>query len=383
MLKQAGRTLTVGGRNADFQGFTSAAIQAAVEELRRAGDGGTIRLDEGVYRMIGPVRLYDGITLQGSGSATVLRKSPGVQTKLTADADYGELQAEVEDASGFEVGMGIQVYDESQHWGWDESNAVITRIEGNLLYFDRHLERDYQADDGGMLTNACSVIEVLEGRQVRILDLTVDGAGDRNYPIGGCRGGGIYLYKSGDCRLENVTVDNFNGDGISWQITEHIAVRSCTVTRSAGSGLHPGAGSTRSIITDCTLEHNGLAGLFICWRVRFGEFSRNRICANGSYGICIGHKDSYNLFEDNVISGNGDSGVYYRLEKPGNGANGNRWHRNVIEDNGGAESGGYGIFARGVAEDNVFIGNRIGEDPEGRQRIAVQLADTVSGFTFE
>lgn len=383
MLAQAERTLTVGGPEADFEGFTSAAIQAAVNELRRFGEGGTVQLNEGVYRMIGPVRLYDLITLQGRGEATVLRKSEGVRTKLTLDADYGELQADVKDASGFEVGMGIQVYDESQHWGWDESNAVITRIEGNRLYFDRHLERDYHADDNGTLTNACSVIEVLEGRNVRIYDLKVDGAGELNEPIGGCRGGGIYLYKSGECRIENVIVDDFNGDGISWQVTEHISVRHATVTRSAGSGLHPGAGSSRSVVTDCTLERNGLAGLFICWRVRFGEFSRNRICDNGSYGISIGHKDSFNLFQDNDISGNGEIGVIYRGEKPGNGANGNRWLRNVIANNGETEKAGYGIYAVGVAEDNVFIGNRIEESADGRQRTAVKLGDTVRGFTFE
>ncbi|MBO7742712.1 right-handed parallel beta-helix repeat-containing protein [Paenibacillus sp. MWE-103] len=411
MLSGTGRTITVGGPGAEVQGFSSAAVQAAVEELRRGGEGGTILLDEGEYRATGPIRLYGGMTLQGRGPNTVLKKSGGVKTRFVTDADYGELQAEVEDPSGFEPGTGLQLFDDKQKWGWDESTAVVTRVEGRMLYFDRHLERDYIADHGGTVTNACSVIEVRDARHVRILDLTVDGSGERNEPIGGCRAGGIYLYKAGDCRIENVAVRNFNGDGISWQITEHVEVRRCAVTDCAGSGLHPGAGTARTVVADCRLEGNGLAGLFICWRVRYGEFVRNRMNGNGSCGISIGHKDSYNLFADNEIRGNGECGVDFREEKPGNGANGNRWLRNAIADNGGEDGEGCGIVVRGAAADNVFIGNAIdgaadakpaaataaaggatearmtGEQaaaaPQGRQRTAVRLGEGAARFTFE
>ncbi|MEK0313232.1 right-handed parallel beta-helix repeat-containing protein [Cohnella sp. 56] len=379
---ETGSTITVGGPGCDIEGFTSNAVQTAVERLRRGGEGGTVRLDRGVFRIAGPIRLYDGITLQGAGADTILRKTGGVKTRFTVDADYGELQAEVEDAAMFEPGMGLQLFDESQRWGWDESTATITRIEGNVLHFDRHLERDYRSDDGGTVTNACSIIEACGVRHARIRDLVVDGAGADNYPIGGCRGAGIYLYKAGACRIENVQVRDFNGDGISWQITEDIAVRACTVTGCAGSGLHPGAGSVRSIVTDCTLEGNALAGLFICWRVQHGEFSHNRICRNGSFGISIGHKDSYNRFDDNVISDNGASGVHFREEKQGNGSVGNRWSRNVIAGNGSEEKAGFGVYVNGASADNAFVGNVIEGDDTGRQRTAVWLDASASGFTF-
>ncbi len=382
MLCRKGRTITVGGPACDIEGFTSTAVQAAVDRLRRSGDGGTIRLDQGVFRMTGPIRLYSGMTLQGEGAGTVLRKTWGVKTRFTRDADYGELQAEVADASLFEPGMGLQLYDDSQKWGWDESTAVITRIEGNVLHFDRHLERDYHADDGGTVTNACSIIEAVDVRYVRICDLVVDGAASDNHPIGGCRGGGIYLYKAGECRIDHVEVRDFNGDGISWQITEDITVRSSTVTGCTGSGLHPGAGSVRSLVTDCVLEGNRLAGLFICWRVQHGEFSRNRICGNGSFGISIGHKDSYNRFDDNLISDNGASGVFFREEKPGNGSIGNRWTRNIIAGNGSEATPGYGVYVNGASADNAFVGNDIENAAAGRQRTAVWLAESVRGFTF-
>ncbi|WP_090636395.1 hypothetical protein [Paenibacillus sp. UNC496MF] len=39
MLPGTGRTITVGGPGAAVQGFSSSAVQAAVEELRRDGEG--------------------------------------------------------------------------------------------------------------------------------------------------------------------------------------------------------------------------------------------------------------------------------------------------------------------------------------------------------
>ncbi len=60
------RTITVGGDQADIQGFTSDAIQTAVEAVRHSG-GGSVRLTAGTFDMTAPVRLYSGVSLIGSG----------------------------------------------------------------------------------------------------------------------------------------------------------------------------------------------------------------------------------------------------------------------------------------------------------------------------
>lgn len=374
MLRNRTIEVTAGGPQTDYPGFTSMAVQSAVDEATRHG-GGIVRLDPGVYDVYGPIRLTDRVTLAGAGPETVLRKTDGFKSPFVVDADYGELRAEVADAGGFRVGMGLQIFDASQKWGWDESTAIITAVEGNVLRFDRHLERDYRADDGGMATNACSIIEAVDVGQVRVRDLAIDGNKAANEPIGGCRAGGIYLKMARDCIIERVRVRDFNGDGISWQITEHISVLHCDVRGCTGSGLHPGAGSHSSRVKDNTCVGNGTAGLFVCWRVQFGEFERNVLEHNAVSGISIGHKDSDNRFADNVIRGNGNGGVYFRPENAANGANRNQWIRNVIEDNDG-----FGFIVNAGSVDNELEDNRIRDTGAGRQTGDVWLADGADRF---
>jgi hypothetical protein len=297
------------------------------------------------------------------------------------DADYGQLQVTVDNVEGFAAGMGIRVYDDEQQWGWAESTALITSIEGNTLYIDTYLSRDYQSDRGGWATNACSIIEAVEVSGVYIGNLAIDGGKGDNGWIGGCRGGGIYLSKAKDCLIERVTLSDFNGDGISWQITEDVTVRDCAIRGCEGSGFHPGAGALRSRIERCDSRDNGEAGLFVCWRVQEGIFRDNRFGNNGRYGISIGHQDSDNRFENNQISENGIAGICFRKEKTTNGANRNLWSGNAIEDNGSAEEG-YGVYAEGQSRDNRFENNVIRDTGSGRQRVAVRLESSVEGFVF-
>lgn len=46
------------------------------------------------------------------------------------------LKAMVRDASGFKIGMGIQLFDDTHKSGWDVTTAVITDIQDNTIYFD-------------------------------------------------------------------------------------------------------------------------------------------------------------------------------------------------------------------------------------------------------
>jgi hypothetical protein len=47
--------ITVGGQSADVPGFKSGTIQIALDALRTRG-GGVVRLNRGIYNVIGPVR---------------------------------------------------------------------------------------------------------------------------------------------------------------------------------------------------------------------------------------------------------------------------------------------------------------------------------------
>ena len=246
-VKKEEKTITVGGEKADITGFTSQAIQTAVEAVHNLG-GGTVKLMPGNYAISGPVRLYSNISLVGSGPSTLLKKIKGIKSKMAVDVGYGELQATLEDASGFAPGMGIQIHDARQKGGWDATTAVITAIEGNTIYFDNYTVRDYATANGGLVSNACPLIQAIEAENVTISDLSVDGNMAENEAMDGCRGGAIYLHKVKKALVERVNVKNFASDGISWQITEDVTVRNCEISGCANAGLHPGTGSPRTTI---------------------------------------------------------------------------------------------------------------------------------------
>jgi len=364
------RVITVGGNNAEIQGFTSVAIQTAIDALKESGNGGTVKLMTGHYDVIAPVRLYDNITLTGSGSKTILKKSKGFRSQFTVDADYGELKVTVADASGFRPGMGVAIYDDKQRSGWDLTTAKITSIEGNTLFIDEYLVRDYQSGDNGTVSNACSVISAVEADNVTISNLTVDGNRETNDMIDGCRAGAIYLHKVHKALVENVIVKDYNSDGISWQITEYVTVRNCEVFGCSNSGLHPGTGSPYTTIEGNNSHDNDGYGLFVCWRVRNGEVINNTFTRNGRNGISTGHKDTDMLFADNIVSENGSDGIHLRGEIPANAPHRTIIRNNTIENNGTRE-GGYGISINCKAEGVVIEDNIIINKGNGKQLAAM------------
>jgi hypothetical protein len=368
----SGKTITVGGDKADIRGYTSEAIQTAIDALHNKYNGGTVQLLPGTFDIIAPVRLYDNMSLSGSGVKTVLKKCAGFSAPFAIDADYGELQVTVADASGFRPGMGVAIYDETQRTGWDLTTAKIAEIKGNVIYLDDYLLRDYHSDKKGTISNSCSVVAAVEAENVRIADLTIDGSRETNDMIDGCRAGGVYLHKVHKALVENVTVKNFNCDGISWQITEYVTVRNCEVYGCANSGLHPGTGSPFTLIEGNRSYNNEGYGLFVCWRVRNGIVRNNIFHDNGINGISTGHKDTDLLFADNHIYENGSDGIQMRGETPLNAPHRTIFKNNLIENNGIKEKG-YGLSVNCNAEGVVLEDNIIRFTGTGNQRAAVFL----------
>ncbi len=374
----AERVITVGGPEADIGAYTSAAIQIAVDALKARG-GGTVKLGAGVFEMSAGVRLASGIWLAGAGKSTKLVKVNGFKSALGSDCGYGKLGVGVKDASGFAVGMAVIIQDSANNSGWAVTTARITAIEGDMLYIDNYTVRDYQSGLEGVVSNACSLIEAVECEDVRIADLFVDGNKGTNDYLGGCRGGGIYLHKSRRCVVEGVKVTNFNGDGISWQITEDMTVRNCEVQGCGNFGFHPGTGSVRTRIERCVSHDNGTDGIFVCWRVQDGVFRDNRSYRNGRHGLSIGHKDTDNVFEGNHIYLNGVHGIYMRDEAEQNGAHRNKLINNIIENNGTKE-GGYGIYIDGITHDIAIEENIIRETGQGGQSGGVYIGAGASNI---
>lgn len=377
-VKQAEQVITVGGSDADIPAFTSRAIQIALHAIRERG-GGVVKLNPGTFQIIGPVRLSSNISLVGSGKSTILKKCDGFKTSFVTDADWGMLKAEVKDVSGFQKGMGIQLYDDKHNQGWDVTTAVITDIQDRVIYFDNHTVNDYLADLNGTITNGCSILEVFASENVTIADLVIEGNKSTNDYLNGCRGGGIYMYQSKNCTVENVLINEFNGDSFSWQITENITVNGCEASNGGGLGFHPGTGSDHSIVENCISHHNQGDGIFLCWRVQNSIFKNNTLYANRN-GISIGHKDTDNLFENNRVYENENHGVFFRNENEQNSGHRNVFTNNVIENNGMRRES-CGFYIGGETHDITITNNTICSTGKGNQTTAILVGKKSSKIT--
>jgi hypothetical protein len=378
-IKNAEQIVIVGGPGADVPGFTSEAIQIALDAAKTRG-GGIVKLNPGTYNIIGPVRIYDNTSLIGSGETTILKKCDGFKTSFIVDADWGMLKAVVKDASGFKTGMGIQLFDSLHNQGWDVTTAVITDIQGNTIYFDNRTVNDYLASLDGTITNSFSIIEVVEAENVKIADLAVDGNKSTNEYLNGCRGGGIYIHKSKNCLVENVKINEFNGDTYSWQITENITLRGCEASNGNGLGFHPGTGSDHSVVENCISHGNKGDGIFLCWRVQNGTFRNNTSYQNGDNGISIGHKDTDNIFENNYVYENGLHGVLFRDENEQNSGHRNTFTNNTIENNGTREESA-GFYIGGETHEITITNNIIRSTGKGDQKTSILIGKKSSKIT--
>ena len=380
-VRNAEQIITVGGPDADITGFTSIAIQIAVDAVKTRG-GGTVKLNPGTFDITGPVRLSDNITLKGSGKSTILKKCNGFRTSYIIDADWGMMKAVVKDVSGFKIGMGIQLFDDSHKSGWDVTTAVITDIKENVIYFDNGTVNDYIAELNGLVSNGCSIIEAVGAENVKISDLVVQGNKSGNDYINGCRGGGVYIHKSKNCLVENVQVNEFNGDSFSLQITEGIILKGCEASNGDGLGFHPGTGSDRPVIENCISHHNTGDGLYLCWRVQNGIFRNNTFYSNLDNGISIGHKDTDNIFENNRVYENANHGVLFRNENEQNAGHRNTFTGNTIENNGIVKESA-GFYIGGTTHDIVIKNNTIRSTGKGNQKTAIIVGKNSTKVTAE
>lgn len=370
--KVAELQIRVGGDNADISGFDNRSIQFAIDALEETG--GSVILNPGLYTISAPLRLKSKIKLIGSGDETVLKRDHGVQSRYVVDADFGELKLSLENTEGFEIGMKVQVSDDDNNGCWNVSTAYITDIEENILYIDRGLIRDYRSDLNGMVSNASSVIEVIEAENSSISDLVIDGNRAENFFADGCNSAGILILRSRWITVDGVRVKDFNGEGISWQITENVTVKNSEISGSGNTGLHPGTGSPFSVIENNDVHHNDRDGLFICWRVYQSRVSGNRFHHNGRFGICTGHKDTDVIFENNHIFENNSDGVNLRGEREANAPHRNTFTRNIIENNG-TDGGGYGFSINSPAKDLKLIENSF-KNSMNTQKAAIYVYET-------
>ena len=196
-------------------------------------------------------------------------------------------------------------------------------------------------------------------KNAAVAGLTLDGNRDRSQPLDGCRGGGIYLFECANVTIRDCTVCNYNGDGISFQVSQHVTVEDCRHGTTWGTDCTPAADrGIRSCAATARPATVGMAcssaGACVRDGSRTTRFNPTRESASPS-ATRIRTTSS----GDNRITENDSAGVAFRDESSAMGAHRNRFEKNVILDNGIAKSGA-AIVIRGEHHDLVFRENVIG-----------------------
>jgi hypothetical protein len=376
------RTITVAqSGNADVIGADSTALQKAADMLR---SGDTLVIGPGTYQMDASLLIPSNVTVRGTAGQTILLKSRGIESALIEDGDFGESYLSVVDPEKFHPGTGVEILDDTLKDGWDVTISKVVAVHDHILQISPPTVRDYDlGQKHARIRNTYPILCAMNAENVTFEDLTVDGNKTENSYLDGCRGGAIYMYNVRNVTVKNCVARNYNGDGISFQISDHVHVVNSESYGQTGYGLHPGTGSANSVVEHCHLHNNGDIGIFLCWRVRHGQFHDNLIEDNGHYGISIGHKDTDNEFTGNIIARNGVSGVYFREETPLNSGNRNTFRDNKVSDNGNAKAG-YGFYIAAHVSDTVIAGNRISDTrTNATQRYAVFKAKDAGSVRLE
>ncbi|WP_406693915.1 right-handed parallel beta-helix repeat-containing protein [Singulisphaera sp. Ch08] len=387
-------TVTVGpdGKDADLVGRDDKVIQSALGYVARLG-GGTVRLLPGTYTLRGPVVLPSRVRLIGAGLETILTKIPSRTVALAEDSDWYDREITLEDARGFRVGDGVVLRAKN---GSNGGEIVLKRTlvarSGNRFRLDAGLRENLWLSGKPTCSALFPLLTSERTSDVVIEDLALDGDKANNENFNGNYAGCIFLQDCNKFTFRGVTARNYNGDGISFQISHDVVVERCHSHDNVDLGVHPGSGSQRPLIRANRLERNSI-GLFWCWGVKYGLAEKNQIAGNRDYGVSIGHNDTDNLIRDNDIQESGKVGILFRDESRGKDfwPNRNRVEANRVTNNGPED--GVAIDVRGKTKDLKIVRNLVRETRGAMSRTglrigaeagAIELAENrIEGFSKE
>ena len=367
-------SITVGPAKADLVGGDEKAIQAGVDYMAGWG-GGTVRVLPGTYRLRNAVFLRSGVRILGSGTDSVLVKAPQLKSMLSDNSDFWDQEITLADPSGFEVGDGICLQvDKGRHGGRYITRRTLVARSGNRFKLDRPLIEDDFTLKGGAHVRTLYPLICGEGiRNAVVENIALDGnraEQETLYHYWGNYVAGIWLDRSNDIRIRDVTSRGSCADGVSWQMSHDVTVEDCHCHDNVGFGLHPGSGSQRPVARGNRLERNYI-GFYFCYGIRNGLVENNTIVDSETSGVSIGHKDTDNLVRANRIRGSREVGVLFRALDPVWAPHRNRVEENEITDSGGES--GIAIDVQGEVRAAVLARNSIRETRQTMKRIGVRI----------
>lgn len=306
-------TFTCGAPGTDFPGFEGWRIQAAIDTAASLG-GGTVRLSAGTFHLADSVHLKTGVTLIGEGSDTVLLKDPMVESDTIHYLGYGHCEIMVAHPERFKIGMGVYITDKDAGGGFSATQSTICSIDGNTLGLMDPLECDIAGRRGGRCRTLFPLVKGSFQKHIAVKNLVLDGRGEENEKIDGCRGGCVFLIGCSYAAITGIECRNYSGDGISYQQCYDVAVENCHVHHMSVNGLHPGSGTIKSRIIACHVHHCGKDGMYYCLRTQYLLLKDCLIEDNHRFGINCGHHDDYTDIIGNTVRGNGWEGLFFRTD---------------------------------------------------------------------
>ncbi len=333
----------VGIDQGDMRGNDHRALQAAIDYVANLG-GGTVEIAAGRYILRHSLQLRNNVHIVGVPERTVLVLVPGRKSALAKDVAKGATEITLVDATGFELGDAIALEDRAGH-GFEVTTAtLVARLGPGSFRIGQPAESAYLIARNAEVKHAFSGVAGVNVKNASVQQLIIEG--NLGIPgseyLGGCRGGGIYLFGCENVLVSRCVVRKFHGDAISFQKKcTKVTIEHCLCENNFNVGLHPGSGSHDCIVRKNKLTRNGYVGLFVCVGVRKMLFENNDITDNAGCGISIGFEDTDNIFRLNRVTNNAETGVLFRRDspRPEHGAHRNVFEKNVIKDNLGSRPG--------------------------------------------
>jgi hypothetical protein len=388
MRNRRNLALTVGQNEGDLQGDDDKVIQAGIEYLHRLG-GGILEVLPGVYNLRNAIYMRPNVTLRGLGEKTILRKAGSVVTALSRDSDWFEYGVQVADTKGFVPGGGIMLRSKkgAGDWQYDVLRATVTAIEGDVIFLDRMTEENFWLEKDATAATIFPILTAENVDDVVIENIVLDGNREQNEHINGNFAGGVFIQNCNRWSFRNVTSQNYNGDGFSFQVCDDIRFLNCKAINNADLGFHPGSGSQRPVFQRCVSMGNS-QGIFFCWSVSDGIAEDCVLAENCRYGISIGHRDTDNIIRQCTIERNGLVGILFRDEaNEFRSGSRNKIENCIIRDNGSKEQG-IGIDIQGETQD-IAVHNTRFENAAGKnQSISIRIGEEterimLQGNTFK
>jgi len=373
-------TITVGPKDAHINGTNDRAIQAAIDYCVNMG-GGIVKILPGVYHLDNCIQLRTGAHIVGSGSESVLMKNPSHRCKIVAESDWNDQEVTLEDGHKFKVGDGIFLQAKNhRHGGPINLYRTLVARKGSRFKVDRPLRESLWRKGE---PTAAALFPIIRGEFITdctIENITLDGNRDNNEWHEGDYGAGFWMQDCQRVHINKVEVRNYNGDGISWQISHDVIVENSHIHNCKDLGLHPGSGAQRPLMRNNIIENCG-TGIYFCWGVKYGLAEKNR-CVGNIKGITIGHRDTDNIVSDNDIISSSEVGILFRPERGRDYAS----HRNIFKNNRIIDTGNetaVAIDIQGEVDKVKLIGNTIRETRAPAQRIGIKIAKGVTDLQLQ